>query len=174
MAGGSSMLEPKASRPYWPDALSKASDATSGLKPWSWALERLEKSHNYWIATARPDGRPHLMIVWGVWWQDAFWFSTGPRSRKAKNIAANRHCVIGTEKADEAVILEGTAHEISDRALWKQIAQIYDRKYGGDVLPMLESSGGCVYRVNPETVFAQDEHAEDFVEAVTRWKFEKS
>ena len=168
------MAKPIASRPYWPDALSNPSDSTSGLKPWSWAVERLEKSHNYWIATSRPDGRPHLMIVWGIWWQDALWFSTGPRSRKAKNIAADGHCVIGTEKADEAVILEGSAQEITDRALWKQVAQIYDRKYRGDVLPMLESSGGSVFRVDPERVFGQDEHAENFVEAVTRWTFEQS
>lgn len=168
------MREPKANRPYWPDALSKAADSTSGLKSWSWALERLEKSHNYWIATSRPDGRPHLMIVWGIWWQDAFWFSTGPRSRKAKNIAANRFCIIGTEKADEAVILEGTAQELDDRVLWKQVAAIYDRKYGGELLPLLESSGGCVFRVQPDRVFGQDEHAENFVEAVTRWTFDES
>ena len=52
------------------------------------------------------------MIVWGIWWQDAFWFSTGPRTRKVKNIAASPHVVIGTEAADEAVILE---------AWWKKL-----------------------------------------------------
>src|SRR5258708_15637984 len=100
------MVEPKSSHPYWPDALTKPTDSAA-LKPWSWALERLEKSHNYWIATSRSDGQPHLMVVWGVWWQDSFWFSTGRQTRKAKNLAGNRRCVIGTEKADEAVILEG-------------------------------------------------------------------
>jgi len=103
------MIEPKASHPHWPDAVQDAPKDSRGLKPWPWALERLEKSHNYWISTTRPSGRPHLMLVWGIWWQDAFWFSTGPRTRKAKNIAADSHVVIGTEKADEAVILEGTA-----------------------------------------------------------------
>lgn len=63
------MVEPKSSHPYWPDALSKPTDSAS-LKPWSWALERLEKSHNYWIATSRSDGQPHLMVVWGIWWQE--------------------------------------------------------------------------------------------------------
>src|SRR2546429_5114854 len=29
-------------------------------------------------------------------------------------------------------ILEGTAEEIKDRSVWKQIAQVYNRKYGGD------------------------------------------
>jgi hypothetical protein len=168
------MLEPKASHPFWPDALSKASDATSTLKPWSWALERLENSHNYWICTTRPDQRPHLMLVWGVWWQDAFWFSTGPRTRKAKNLAANASCAIGTEKAEEAVILEGIAEEVTDRGVWKELATVYNRKYGGDIGPLLESSGGSVYRVAPQTVFGQDEHAENFAEAVTRWTFTKS
>src|SRR5215472_17617459 len=107
------MHEPRVSRSYWPDALSTTSKDTSSLKNWHWALERLEKSHNYWIATSRPEGRPHLMLVWGIWWQDAFWFSTGPRTRKAKNIAAIPHVVIGTEKADEAVILEGVPEEIT-------------------------------------------------------------
>ena len=165
------MIEPKASRPHWPDATQNPASKTTGLKSWPWALERLEKSHNYWIATSRPDGRPHLMLVWGVWWQGAFWFSTGPRTRKARNIAADPHCVIGTEKADEAVILEGLAEEIKDRAVWKQIVQVYNRKYGGDVEPLLVSSGGCIFRVKPQIAFGQDEHAENFTESVTRWHF---
>jgi hypothetical protein len=167
------MIEPTASRPYWPDALQNPLDATTGLKPWSWALERLEKSHNYWISTARP-AHPHLMVVWGIWWENAFWFSTGPRTRKAKNIAADPHCVIGTEKADEAIILEGIAQEIKDRAVWKQVAGPYDRKYGGDILPLLEASGGCIFRVEPRVAFGQDEHAENFTEAATRWTFPNS
>ena len=166
------MTEPKATRPYWPDALQSARDATTGLKPWSWALERLEQSHNYWIATSRPDNRAHLMVVWGIWWQDALWFSTGLRSRKAKNLLANPRCVIGTEKADEAVILEGFAREVSDRTVWKQLVQIYNRKYGGDIEPMLEGSGSTFFRVQPQVVFAQDEHADNFTESVTRWAFD--
>jgi hypothetical protein len=165
------MIEPKASRPHWPDAVQNPSKDLSGLKPWPWALERLEQSHNYWISTTRPDGRPHLMLVWGVWWQDAFWFSTGPRTRKAKNIAADPRVVIGTEKADEAVILEGIVEEIKDPALWKQLVEIYNSKYGGDVGPLLESSGGRVFRVIPQIAFGQDEHSENFTESVTRWRF---
>ena len=168
------MSEPKASRPYWPDALQNAPDATTGLKSWRWAVERLENSHNYWMATAMLEGNPHLMVVWGIWWEEAFWFSTGPRTRKARNIAANPRCVIGTEKADEAIIVEGSVSETKDRAVWKRFAGIYDRKYGGDLLPLLQSSGGCVFQVQPQVIFGQDEHADDFVNAVTRWTFERT
>jgi len=167
------MREPLASRPHWPDALEKPPADDRGLKSWSWALERLEKSHNYWIATSRPDGRPHLMLVWGIWWQDAFWFTTGPRTRKAKNMAAHPHVVVATEAADEAVILEGDPQEIEDRSVWKQLAKIYDQKYGGDVEAILVSCEGNVYRVEPVVAFAQDEHAENFAESVTRWRFDE-
>lgn len=165
------MSEPIASRPHWPDYSAVPKDTTAGLKPWGWALERLEKSHNYWIATSRADGRPHLMLVWGVWWEGAFWFSTGPNTRKAKNIAAHNHCCIGTDRADEAVIVEGIPEVITDRAVWKRLAAVYNAKYGGDVEPLLLSSGGNVYRVRPQTAFGQDERAENFAESVTRWRF---
>ena len=118
------MKEPVAERPYWPDAMGKASaESTEGLKDWAWAAEA--------------------------------------------------HCAIGTEKADETVILEGEAELVSDRTVWKTLAGIYDRKYGGDLYPLLESCGGNVYRVRPRVAFGQDEHAEDFVKAVTKWKFTK-
>jgi hypothetical protein len=148
-----------------------SAESSEGLKDWGWAAARLEKSHNYWIATSRATGGAHLMVVWGIWWQGAFWFTTGPRTRKARNLALEAHCVIGTEKADEAVILEGQAVEVRDREQWKELAAIYDRKYGGDLYPLLASCDGNVYRVEPQVAFAQDEHAADFVKSATRWKF---
>lgn len=38
-----------------------------GLLPWSWAEERLVRSHDFWLATVTPDGAPHLMPAWAVW-----------------------------------------------------------------------------------------------------------
>src|SRR5207249_5591723 len=40
----------------------------SGAPPetsWSDAVARLESARNYWVATTRPDCRPHTMPVWG-------------------------------------------------------------------------------------------------------------
>jgi hypothetical protein len=166
--------EPKASRPFWPDALQEPSDPTRGLMPWTWALERLQKSHNYWIATSRPDFRPHLMIVWGIWLDDAFWFSTGLRTRKARNLSDHSSCVIGTEDTDEAVILEGTAKRMEAAEEKKHFAAVYDRKYGGNIEPLIEPGVGLVIRVEPSVVFGFDENAENFGEAATRWKFAKT
>jgi len=70
-----------------------ASDDT-GLLPWSWAVERLTSTRRFWVATADPTGQPHLSPVWAVWFDDALWFSCGPRSRKARNLLADPRCVL--------------------------------------------------------------------------------
>ena len=58
---------PRAGRPHMPGyGVSGPADGT-GLLPWSWAEERLSRSHDYVLATVRPDGHPHAMPVWGVW-----------------------------------------------------------------------------------------------------------
>lgn len=40
-------------------------ETEEGLLDWSWVSEQLTQSQNYWIATTRPDGRPHAAPVWG-------------------------------------------------------------------------------------------------------------
>ena len=84
------MREPTASRPYMPGYGVVAE--TEGMLPWSWAQERLERAHDYWVATVWPDGRPHVMPVWGAWFDGCLWFSSDGASRKARNLAANPAC----------------------------------------------------------------------------------
>jgi hypothetical protein len=37
----------------------RPADEGTGLLPWSWAKRQLETSHNFWVVTLWPDGRPH-------------------------------------------------------------------------------------------------------------------
>jgi len=138
---------------------------TRGLLPWKWAEQRLARSHNYWITTTRPDGRPHTMLVWGVWVDGCFYFSTGAQSRKARNLAANPHCVICTEKAAEAVIVEGTASTTADAGLLANVSPVYAKKYK----PWkLDPSMGPIFQVRPDVVFGLREKT---FKAATRWVF---
>src|ERR1700675_2669478 len=98
--------------------------SAKGLLPWKWAEQRLRKSHNYWITTVKPDGSPHTMVVWGLWLDGAFLFSTGSQSRKAKNLVENPHCVVCTEQAEEAVIVEGVAEIVA-----AEVRPIFLKKY---------------------------------------------
>jgi pyridoxine/pyridoxamine 5'-phosphate oxidase len=143
------------------------SEAKEGLLPWSWARERLEKSHNYWFTTVRPDGSPHTMVVWGLWLDGAFYFSTGSTSRKARNLKENPSCVVCTERAHEAVVVEGRAKIVRDAALLRGFFRRYEKKYEWD---MSEMQGEPVFSVEPRVAFGLYE--KKYLETVTRWKFE--
>src|SRR5437899_8467144 len=52
---------PRASRPQ--AAGYGFPENTKGLLAWSWAEQRLKKSHNYWITTVKPDGSPHTVVI---------------------------------------------------------------------------------------------------------------
>jgi len=158
--------QPEAGRPYMPGYGLPAATKGKGLLPWTWAEERLTKSHNYWIATTGPRGGPHVMVVWGVWVGSAFYFSTGRESRKAKNLAANPRCVVCTEKAQDAVIVEGVAKEVTQAAMLKKLAVPYNKKYK----PWkLDPELGPVYEVRPEVAFGLRER--DEMQSATRWKW---
>jgi hypothetical protein len=161
---------PKASRPQAPGyGFPKDS---KGLLPWSWAEPRLKKSHNYWITTVKPDGSPHTMVVWGLWQDGRFLFSSGSKSRKARNLAGNRNCIVCTEHAQEAIIVEAVA-EIADLAARKKMLPVYERKYKFDMSTMKDdilSMKEPVFSLRPQTVFAMYE--KHFQTKSTRWKFE--
>ena len=158
---------PEASRPYMPGYGILDASEGRGLLPWSWAAERLSRSHNYWVATTWPDGRPHAVAVWGVWVDDTFYFSTGGRSRKAQNLANNPRCVVCTERADKAVIVEGIASKTGASAVPKRVLSEYSRKYKSELDPKL----GPIYAVRPISVFGFIEAADEFSGAATRWTF---
>jgi hypothetical protein len=166
---------PAASRPHAPGYGFPKSK--KGLLPWSWAEQRLKKSHNYWIctikpATTKPDGSPHVMVVWGLWQDGRILVSTGATSRKARNLAANPNCIICTEHAHEAIIVEGVA-EIAGVAARRKMIPAYERKYKFDLSKMKEDMLNMkepVFAVRPRVVFAMWE--KHFQNKSTRWKFE--
>jgi hypothetical protein len=143
-----------------------------GLLPWSWAEQRLRKSHNYWITTVKPDRSPHTMVVWALWQDGRLFFSTGSKSRKARNLEQNQNCVMCTEDASEAIIVEGVA-EIADVAKRRKFLSEYERKYkfdmkamAKDILAMKEP----VFVIRPRVAFGLEE--KNFVGKAPRWLFE--
>jgi Pyridoxamine 5'-phosphate oxidase len=155
---------PRTERPQIPDyGISKSK---TGLLPWKWAVKTLSESREYWLMTVRSDGRPHAMIIWGLWHDGAFWFGTGSKTQKARNLARNPNCVVGTQNAAEAVILEGVAELITDAPTRKELEPVSLRKYGiggGD-------GSEPVYRVRPTRLFGFIEKT--FPKTATRWTFD--
>ncbi len=159
-------MTPRASRPEMPAAYGlRDPEAGEGLFPWTRVDERMSAARNYWLATTRSDGRPHVMPVWGVWLEGALWFGTDRGSRKARNLAANPAVTVHLESGDDVLILEGTAREVHGDA---DLAR-FDQRYGAKYAVRLADLPGdiAVWQVTPRIAFAWLER--DFPGSATRW-----
>jgi nitroimidazol reductase NimA-like FMN-containing flavoprotein (pyridoxamine 5'-phosphate oxidase superfamily) len=166
-------MEIKSSRPYMPGYGILDANGGRGLLPWAWAVERLTRARNYWIATTCPDGSPHCVPVWGVWLDDdnAFYFSSGTQSRKARNLATNPNCVVCPEYGIQAVSLEGLAAKITDTATIRRFVEAYNPKYNWDLKPETVLDMGPIFAVRPRKVIAVDATPGEFQGSATRWLF---
>ncbi len=143
--------------------------------PWSWAAEKLGAGRNYWIVTATGEGRPHVMPTWGVWddGEQRFAFSCGPRSRKARNVAANPQIAVAVDDTVECLSVEGRAERVVDDARVATWIERYLAKYqalaAGLSADFLRQN--LMIEVVPERAFAVIEREEEFATRATRWRF---
>ena len=151
--------------------------------PWARARERFEEdagiSPTHWLATVRPDGRPHVMPVWTVWVDGAFYFVAGVTSRQRKNLAQHAHCVIAVESSGLDLVVEGEATKVSDDTRLQRIARAYAVQgwhptvqsgvfYADDAMSGADPPLYDVYEVVPVTVFGL---GTDEPYGATRWHF---
>ena len=90
---------------------------------WNRVIEALDRTRDlpvpdsasrFWIATTRPDGRPHLMAVGIVWDDGKFYLSTGAGTQKAKNLAHDPRCMVSIAAPGVDIVAEGEAKIIRD------------------------------------------------------------
>jgi general stress protein 26 len=133
------------------------------LLPWSFADGRLRRARNYWVCSARGDGRPHASPVWGLWLGGSLFFSTDPSSRKARNLRDNPAILVHLESGDDVVIVEGIVQPCS---VTRELDTLYFRKYRvrliGFAAPMV------MLHVRVDAVQAWCESK--FPASATRWK----
>ena len=163
LPSGKQAKTPTASRPYMPGY--GISVSKKGMLPWSWAEERLVKTRIYWLTTITPKGDPHVMPIWGIWSAHRFYFSTQANSAKVRNLAANPKCVIATENAIEAVMVQGTAQRMDNAAHIVELILAYKAKYDWSLDPSLVP----VFEMVPTVAFAQPH--DQYLQATTRWRF---
>jgi PPOX class probable F420-dependent enzyme len=159
---------PRAVAPRIPPGYGVPTDASGGERlPWSWAVERLAAARNYWICTTRPDGRPHASPVWGLWLDDAVWFSTAHASQKARNLARDASLVVHLESGDDVVVLEGEAVEERGADALARFLDAYEPKYG--LRPDLDALDAAVFVLRPRIAYTWQERS--YLETATRWLF---
>jgi len=100
--------------------------------PWSRPREILasdtpEADLTFFVATVRPDGRPHSAGVGAVWVDGALYFTSGPGTRKSRNLAANPACSGSMRLRGIDLVLEGEAQRVTDLSTLERVATVYRR-----------------------------------------------
>lgn len=99
-------------------------------------IARFASARNYWIASTRPDGRPHTAPVWGLWINNAFVFGTDNKSQKATNLRAQPWLIAHLESGDQVDWIEGDAEFISKDDVRGAIFDAFAAKYVVDEKPL--------------------------------------
>ena len=151
--------------------------------PWSRALEALEAAEpgaRCFLATTRPDGRPHVAGIGALWDQGKVYFVSGAGTRKSRNVAENAHCTIAMALTGIDLVFDGVAERVTDDETLQRLAKRYgdqgwparveDRAFTHDYsAPSAGPPPWALYVVEPKTVFAVLAAEPG---GATRWRFD--
>lgn len=150
-----------------------------GLPPLEWAFvtgqldtgvapapdDGAANRHTTWLSTLNADGSPHITAVGALWLDGNFWFQTGARTRKGRNVARDPRCSVATSVHDADIVFEGEAALVTDSETVARIAKAWaDQGWpaephdsgSGITAPYNAPSQGAppwnVYRIEPRSV----------------------
>jgi hypothetical protein len=165
------MSRPKVDLPEFPEGYLPG-PVTAPLS-WEAVESALVDARHYWLATTRPDGRPHVVPRWGVWLDGAFWYDGSPQTRHSRNLAVNDRCVLHLESGESVTIVEGASRPSAPvtGSLGERLSAEYSRKYAPVYTPAPDSwsdaGAGGLGVLTPEKVIAWTSFPTD----VTRFTF---
>jgi general stress protein 26 len=132
------MTTPTATAARFPTDYGQTPETLADLMSWEEVAERIAGAKNYWLATLRPDGRPHLRPVDGVFVENALCFGGSPSTRWVQHLQQQPAISASLPDDDHAVILEGRAELVEDpadpvaMALGPANREKYPQYFGGD------------------------------------------
>src|SRR5450755_1259823 len=98
--------------------------------PWARAHDLLESGPKgplagFFLGTVSSDGHPHAAGIGAVWHDGDLYFTSGPGTRKARNLAANPACTISVKLTGMDLTLDGTAARVTEPVILERVASIY-------------------------------------------------
>ncbi|MEY2476482.1 MAG: hypothetical protein QOG87_1797 [Actinomycetota bacterium] len=125
----------------------------SKLLDWDTVHTRLVEAKQYWLATVRADGRPHVVPLDGLWRDNQWYFGGSPETVKHRNLQAEPRVALHLPDATSAVIVEGTcAITVPSKAEAEELAAASKQKYGYGVPASVYEAG--VWTLSPAKVMA--------------------
>jgi hypothetical protein len=121
--------------------------------------------HTAWLTTINPDGSPHVMPVGVVQCNGRWYFTSGPATRKSRNLGRDPRCVVSVATDPLDLVIEGAAQRVGDAGELASVAEAFvgsgwPAEVAGDALtaqfsaPSAGPAPWYVYRLRPSTVFA--------------------
>lgn len=122
-------------------------------------VDRRLRSERYaWVATVRPDGRPHTSPVWFYWDGQHLYFGSQKGAVKLRNIAANPRVALSLPDPLDVVILEGEATLLEEGPEVERVMAGYAEKYADAMAALAmdpaDRSDFQMVRVTPRKVLA--------------------
>jgi hypothetical protein len=150
---------------------------------WSRALKALsvppDELLTWFLGTVDPDGRPHAAGVGALFIDGDVYVTSGPKTRKSRNLAANPACSVSVSLKGIDMVLEGEAKRVTDKETLERVVAVYQKggwpaEVDGDAFtaPFSAPSAGpppwYLYRFTFDTavgVAGEEPHG------ATRWSF---
>lgn len=79
----------------------------------------------FFLGTTRPDGRAHAAGIGAAWHAGHLYFTSGPETQKAQNLAAHPACTISVRLEGIDLVLEGEAVRVTDAETLEAVARLY-------------------------------------------------
>jgi general stress protein 26 len=136
---------------------------------WADVERKLESASVYWIASTRPDGRPHVVPRDGMWLDGALFYGGSAKTVHYRNITRNPHIAVHIGDGQEAIIVEGVVEiEMPGEEMAARLSDESFAKYPqyGRLEPSLYMGGVSILR--PRRVLAWT----TLTENATRFRFE--
>jgi hypothetical protein len=108
---------------------------------------RLQTERNIWLATTRPNGKPHLIPIWFVWVDERFYICTGETSVKVHNLRANSRASVALEDGNKPLIAECTARLV-ENPFPDAVVQAFIQKFNWEISS--DRSYGTLIELTPE------------------------
>lgn len=107
-------------------------EGQEGMLEWPIIEARLLEERHYWMATTRPDGRPHVVPRWGAWVDGLLYYDGSPETVHARNARHNPACTLHIGDGQEAIMIDGSTRpsEPVTGELGSLVSAEIGRKYG--------------------------------------------
>ena len=97
---------------------------------WAEAQRRIAEARFSWLATSRPNGRPHVRPCLTIWMDGLLHSTTRGDAVKGRHLAADGRCSMSVASEGMDLVVEGTARFVTDPDHLQRLADAYKDKYG--------------------------------------------